>query len=120
MSWTLPYFDYLVTYGGISHIGRVRENNEDAWNVDSGYGVFAVADGVGALLREIADAVDAARAPEVDDGAWLTVETAAAANPVNQARAEALLGQLRAAFRLAATPAVETKKAPARMRTTGW
>ena len=47
MSWTLPYFDYLVTYGGISHIGRVRENNEDAWIVDPAYGLFAVADGVG-------------------------------------------------------------------------
>src|SRR5687768_12874463 len=47
MSWTLPYFDYLVTYGGISHIGRVREKNEDAWVVESAYGLFAVADGVG-------------------------------------------------------------------------
>src|SRR5687768_7895517 len=47
MSWTLPYFDYLVTYGGISHIGRVRENNEDAWAAESAFGLFAVADGVG-------------------------------------------------------------------------
>jgi PPM family protein phosphatase len=47
MSWTLPYFDYLVSYSGISHIGRVREQNEDAWVAEPAYGLFAVADGVG-------------------------------------------------------------------------
>ncbi len=47
MSWPLPYFDYLVTYGCISHIGRVREKNEDAWSAEPAYGLFAVADGVG-------------------------------------------------------------------------
>jgi len=103
----------LVFQALLDEAERIRESLA-ALSVVSSAIPQPVVDGVGALLREIADAVDAARAPEVDDGVWLTVETAAAANPVNQARAEALLGQLRAAFRLAATPAVETKKAPAR------
>jgi uncharacterized membrane protein YccC len=66
-----------------------------------------VAASVAALLREIGDAVDEARAPEADDREWRTVETATPPQPAADARLETLLGQLRAAFRLAATPAAE-------------
>jgi uncharacterized membrane protein YccC len=103
----------LVFQALLDEAERIRESLA-ALSVVSSPIPQAVAGGVAALLREIADAMDAARAPEVDDGAWHTVETAAASNPATRARAEALLGQMRAAFRLAATPAVETKKGPGR------
>jgi uncharacterized membrane protein YccC len=74
-----------------------------------------VAASVAALLREIGDAVDEARAPEADDREWGTVETATLPHPAGHARLEVLLGQLRAAFRLAATPAAEPAT-PARRR----
>jgi uncharacterized membrane protein YccC len=76
----------------------------------------AVAASVAALLREIGDAVDAARAPEVDDREWRTVEAAALPHPAAHARLEALLSQLRAAFRLAATPAAEPSAPTRRAR----
>jgi serine/threonine protein phosphatase PrpC len=47
MSWTLPRFDYLVTYSGASHVGMVRRNNEDAWAVEPTLGAFVIADGMG-------------------------------------------------------------------------
>ncbi len=47
MSWTLARSDYLVAFGGASHVGRVRQNNEDAWAIDPGLGLFVVADGMG-------------------------------------------------------------------------
>ena len=47
MSWTLARSDYLVAFGGASHVGNVRQNNEDAWAIDPGLGLFVVADGMG-------------------------------------------------------------------------
>jgi len=64
-----------------------------------------VATSASALLAEIAEAVDIGRAPAVDDTRWQILEAAAQAHPAARGRVEALLGQLRAAFRLAATPA---------------
>lgn len=74
-----------------------------------------VAASVAALLREIGDAVDTARAPEADDREWNTLETAALPQPAHE-RLETLLGQLRAAFRLAATPAAEPAASTRRAR----
>ncbi len=47
MSWSVPRFDHLVDFAGISHIGRVRSSNEDVWRADPGLGLLAVADGMG-------------------------------------------------------------------------
>lgn len=47
MAWPVPRFDYLVQFAGASHVGKVREQNEDAWRADPELGVFTVADGIG-------------------------------------------------------------------------
>ncbi len=47
MAWSLSRVDYLVAFGGASHVGNVRQNNEDAWAIDPGLGLFVVADGMG-------------------------------------------------------------------------
>src|SRR6188472_2631285 len=47
MSWTLTRCDYAVQFGGASHVGNVRKNNEDAWAIDPRLGLFVVADGMG-------------------------------------------------------------------------
>ncbi len=47
MAWGVPRFDYAVNYAGLSHVGLVREHNEDAWRVDMNLGLFALADGMG-------------------------------------------------------------------------
>jgi PPM family protein phosphatase len=47
MSWPVPRFDYLVNFGGASHVGNVRPNNEDVWFADPELGVFLIADGMG-------------------------------------------------------------------------
>src|SRR5262252_3773271 len=47
MSWTIPRFDHLVDFAGVSHVGRVRPTNEDVWRADPGLGLFVVADGMG-------------------------------------------------------------------------
>jgi serine/threonine protein phosphatase PrpC len=36
-----------MSFSGASHVGRVRKNNEDAWAIDPGLGLFVVADGMG-------------------------------------------------------------------------
>lgn len=71
MTWTLPRFDYLVTYSGASHVGMVRTNNEDAWAVEPSLGAFVIADGMGGhshgeLAAQIAvsQALARLRAPE--------------------------------------------------------
>ncbi|MFO0661290.1 MAG: protein phosphatase 2C domain-containing protein [Polyangiaceae bacterium] len=43
----LPRFDYRVRWAGASDKGRVRPNNEDVWKVDSDFGLFVIADGMG-------------------------------------------------------------------------
>lgn len=58
MAWGVPRFDYAVNYAGLSHVGRVRERNEDAWRVDMNLGLFALADGMGRhAAGEVAAAV---------------------------------------------------------------
>lgn len=47
MSWQLSRCDYVVQFGGASHVGNVRNNNEDAWVIDPKLGLFVVADGMG-------------------------------------------------------------------------
>src|SRR5688572_16456208 len=47
MSWQLSRCDYVVQFGGASHVGNVRKNNEDAWAIDPRLGLFVVADGMG-------------------------------------------------------------------------
>jgi serine/threonine protein phosphatase PrpC len=47
MTWALQRFDCVVGFGGASHVGHVRKNNEDAWTIDPSVGVFIVADGMG-------------------------------------------------------------------------
>ena len=47
MTWSLERCDYLVSFGGASHVGNVRKNNEDSWAIDPGLGLFVVADGMG-------------------------------------------------------------------------
>lgn len=47
MSWSLSRCDYAVQFGGASHVGNVRKNNEDAWAIDPRLGLFVVADGMG-------------------------------------------------------------------------
>lgn len=47
MSWSLSRCDYAVQFGGASHVGSVRTNNEDAWTIDPRLGLFVVADGMG-------------------------------------------------------------------------
>ncbi len=47
MSWNLSRCDYAVQFGGASHVGSVRTNNEDAWTIDPRLGLFVVADGMG-------------------------------------------------------------------------
>lgn len=44
MGWTVPRFDYLVTFSGASHVGNVRKSNDDAWLAEPSLGFFAVAD----------------------------------------------------------------------------
>jgi serine/threonine protein phosphatase PrpC len=36
-----------IVYAGLSHVGRFRRRNEDAWNAAPELGLFAVADGLG-------------------------------------------------------------------------
>ena len=58
MSWGIPRFDYAVNYAGMSHVGKVREHNEDAWRVDMNLGLFALADGMGRhAAGEVASAI---------------------------------------------------------------
>jgi len=45
--WTPARFDYQTTFGGASHLGTRREQNEDVWAADQANGLFFVADGVG-------------------------------------------------------------------------
>jgi protein phosphatase len=45
--WTPSRFDFTTTFGGASHIGGKREQNEDVWAADQANGMFIVADGVG-------------------------------------------------------------------------
>lgn len=40
---------FILDARGVSHIGHVREENQDDYLVDAGAGLFAVADGVGGL-----------------------------------------------------------------------
>ena len=47
MSWNLSRCDYALQFGGASHVGNVRKNNEDAWVIDPRLGLFVVADGMG-------------------------------------------------------------------------
>lgn len=51
MSWSLSRCDYAVQFGGASHVGSVRTNNEDAWTIDPRLGLFVVADGMGGTRR---------------------------------------------------------------------
>ncbi len=54
-----------IRSAGLTHIGRVRSENEDAFVSDPGVGVFAVADGVGgARDGEVASAAAIARVHE--------------------------------------------------------
>jgi serine/threonine protein phosphatase PrpC len=45
--WTLSRFDFLTTFGGASHLGSKKEQNEDVWAADHALGLFVVADGIG-------------------------------------------------------------------------
>jgi len=47
VSWSLSRFDYAIGFGGASHVGNVRQSNQDAWRADPSAGLFAVADGMG-------------------------------------------------------------------------
>lgn len=47
MSWSLSRSDYMLQFGGASHVGNVRKNNEDAWIIEPRLGLFVVADGMG-------------------------------------------------------------------------
>src|SRR3954471_4819294 len=36
-----------LKFAGVSDMGRVRKNNEDAWHIDADRGIFLVVDGIG-------------------------------------------------------------------------
>jgi uncharacterized membrane protein YccC len=65
------------------------------------------------VLREIAGAVEDGRAPVRLQGAWGALDAAAARLRANGAAIDALLGQLRAASRLATVPAPDELRADA-------
>lgn len=88
MSWALQRFDCLVGFGGASHLGHVRKNNEDAWTIDPSVGLFVVADGMGGhAAGEVAAgiAVDAVGASIKNRRAYEAME-AFVAGPTLQAR----------------------------------
>jgi serine/threonine protein phosphatase PrpC len=41
------HFDWGLEYAALSHVGRVRTNNEDVWRADTKVPLFAIADGMG-------------------------------------------------------------------------
>ncbi len=47
MSFSSPRFEYELAFAGASHVGLVRNSNEDVWRADLEVGLFLVADGMG-------------------------------------------------------------------------
>jgi serine/threonine protein phosphatase PrpC len=72
MMLELPRFHFGVQFAGASHVGRVRQNNEDAWRVDMDLGLFTIADGMGghaagevAAMLGLDTLLNALKAPQV-------------------------------------------------------
>ena len=83
-----------IVAAGQSHIGLVREHNEDAFFTDVGLGLFSVCDGVGgAQAGEVASAMTVSRL--VTDLRSLQAKLAEAGGPGDEAVLELLLDQFR-------------------------
>jgi uncharacterized membrane protein YccC len=98
--------DQLVFRALLDEAERVRDSLA-ALSVASPPQRGRVVDALAAVLREIATAVDEGRAPAHLSTEWQVLDTAAHESHATTARLDALLGQLRAAFRLATLPAVK-------------
>ncbi len=102
---------------GLGALVTERYRYERRNDVARVHSVRAFGEGVAPALDELANALHEARAPVVDERLWVAVERDAVAL---DAPAQALLGQLRTAFRLASAPASERGAGlpPVRRRTT--
>ncbi len=98
--------ELLVFRGLLDEAERIRAGLA-ALSLMPAHDVDAVADYLGVVLREIADAVGMGRAPARLPRDWRALDAAAVGIRDRGTGIDALLAQLRAAFRMAGVPAIE-------------